>query len=439
MSVQLKAGFARVDITPSFPVPLAGYGNVEKRMHNNVLDPIYATCVAVSDGEKTLLFYHLDLASFYDANVSYCNEKIAEQYGIPAENILYNGTHTHSAPALYSPMECIQKYNEELHQKVIDVVRPALEDLSPANLLIGSGEVVGFNFVRRYLLSDGSYGGDNFGDFKNNTILAHETEADHTMQAIRFEREGKKDIVLVNWQGHPHRTGGGQLFDLSSDLIEHFRNKVETEHGVLFAFLQGCGGNINHHSRMEGEPRPDHITSGHGLADGLGPILQNMRPVKSGKIKSIVKTFTGPVNHDWDDKVEDAKVVLEYFKDHTHVESAQFARDHGFNSVYHAMYVEKRSQMPATHSYKIGAVSFGDVSFVWAPNELYDVTGKYLKATSPFEMTFVMGYTNGAEGYMPNIKAFAHGGYGCDICRFGPGVTEMLANEMLGLILKVKE
>ena len=54
-------------------------------------------------------------------------------------------------------------------------------------------------------------------------------------------------------------------------------------------------------------------------------------------------------------------------------------------------------------------------------------------------MTFVMGYTNGAEGYMPNIKAFAHGGYGCDICRFGPGVTEMLANEMLELILKVKE
>ena len=64
----------------------------------------------------------------------------------------------------------------------------------------------------------------------------------------------------------------------------------------------------------------------------------------------------------------------------------------------------------------------------------------YLKASSPFEMTFVCGYSNGqGHGYMPNIKAFAHGGYGCDICRFGPGVTEMLANEMLGLILEVKE
>jgi hypothetical protein len=39
---------------------------------------------------------------------------------------------------------------------------------------------------------------------------------------------------------------------------------------------------------------------------------------------------------------------------------------------------------------------------------------------------------------MPNIKAFAHGGYGCDTCRFGPGVTEKLTEEMLEEILKVK-
>jgi hypothetical protein len=95
--------------------------------------------------------------------------------------------------------------------------------------------------------------------------------------------------------------------------------------------------------------------------------------------------------------------------------------------------------MPATFTYNIGAVSFGDVCIVWAPNELYDTTGKYLKASSPFEMTFVCGYTNGSGCYMPTIKAFQHGGYGCDTCRFGAGVTEKMTTELLEQILKVKE
>ena len=115
------------------------------------------------------------------------------------------------------------------------------------------------------------------------------------------------------------------------------------------------------------------------------------------------------------------------------------ANELGFNSVYHANAIIRRYSMPKTHSYKIGAISFGDVCIAWTPNELYDVTGKYLKASSPFEMTFVLGYTNGTHGYMPNIKAFAHGGYGCDTCRFPAGVTEKLTGVLLEQIVKVKE
>ncbi len=440
MSVPFKAGYAKVDITPSYPVPLAGYGNEQNRIHNNVLDPIYAICVAVSDGEKTLLFYHLDLTGFSQPLHEECCEKILKRYGIPMEDMLFNVTHTHSAPALGCQLESITRYKKELVEKLVDLAEPAIADLSPATIEIGSGQVYGLNYVRRYLLSDGSYGGDNFGDFKNNTILGHETEADHTMQVIRWVREEKKDIVMVNWQGHPHLTGGSVRQDLSSDLIWHFRDTVEKEHGVLFSFYQGCGGNINHHSRMESEPRLEHDESGRRLAAGLTPILKNLRPVKLGKIRTSMRTFTGPVNHSLDHLVDQAKVVKEFFETHTHAETAEFARSKGFNSVYHASAVIRRAEMPETYSFHIGAISFGDTCVVWAPNELYDVTGMYLKATSPFEMTFVCGYSNGmGHGYMPNIKAFAHGGYGCDTCRFGPGVTEKLTGEMLEEILKVKE
>jgi hypothetical protein len=400
-----------------------------------------AICVAISDGENTLLMYHMDQTSFPDDLVKICKEKIDSLYHIPAQNILFNSTHTHSAPALTTKHESIERYREELCDSLLSLVAPALEDLAPVTVKIGSGEVLGLNYVRRYLLSDGSYGGDNFGDFKNNTILAHETEADHIMQAVRFVREGKKDIVMVNWQAHPHRTGGGgKRKDLSSDLIWHFRDTVEQEHNVLFSFFQGCAGNVNSHSRKEGENfNQDHVKVGQALAAGLAPILDNMRPVKSGKIQTSMTTFVAPVNHAWDDRVEDAQKVKALFEKEGRDVATVLANELGFNSVYHANGVINRSKMPETHSYQIGALSFGDVCIAWTPNELYDVTGTYLKGTSPFEMTFVLGYTNGTHGYMPNIKAFAHGGYGCDTCRFGPGVTEQLTNTLLDQILKVKE
>lgn len=440
MSVQLKVGYGKVDITPSYSVPLRGYGNTHLRLHTNVLDPIYGICVAVNDGEKTVLLYHLDLTGFPDELVEICRDELLKKYGIGAEYILFNSTHNHSSPDLQSPLESIAKYKPEICQKLIDVAEVAMADLADASVTIGSGRVKGLNFVRRYLLSDGSYGGDNFGDFKNNTIVDHETPVDDLMQAIRFTRENKKDVVIVNWQGHPHLTGGSRRLDLSADLIEYFRRNVEAEHDVLVAFYQGCGGNINSHSRIESERiYMDHTEHGAQLAKGLTPILQNMRPVKTAKIRATLKIFEGPINHDWDDRIEDAQRILDIWNsDAPQGTATEYAKSVGFNSVYHATAVIARSKMPATHCYNIGAVSFGDICLVWAPNELYDTTGKYLKASSPFEMTFVCGYTNGSGCYMPTIKAFAHGGYGCDTCRFGAGVTEKMTSELLEQIVKVK-
>ncbi len=442
MSIQLKAGFGKVSITPEYSVPLYGYGNSHLRMSTNVLDPIYAICVALTDGESTILVYNLDLTAIADDDSDFCRSVMEQEFGIPKQNILLNATHNHSSPDLYSPLDCIQKdYKPFLRQQVILAAKMALADLSEATLFIGSDHIPGYNFVRRYLLSDGTYGGDNFGDFANNTILGHETEADAEMQAVRLAREGKKDIVLCNWQGHPHRTGGSRAPDLSSDLIEYIRRTAEEKEDVLVAVLQGCGGNINHDSRIKEEMiSTSHVEIGTALGEGLVSILGKMRPAKSGKISSVTRCFTARINHDWDHKVEDAKKVLDHWPTcETPREARLYANKFGFNSVYHAMYVISRSEMPETESYEIGGVSFGDVCLVWTADELYDVTGMYLKASSPFETTFVMGYTNGERSYMPTIKAFAHGGYGCDICNFPAGTTEKLTEEMLDLIVALKK
>lgn len=436
--MNLQVGYGKRNITPDRPVPLAGYGNELKRFHTHVLDPVYAVCVAVSDGESTVLLFHLDLGGIPNDIARELKSSLGQAYGIPTENILLNCTHSHSAPALGISHESIEAYLPFFRNEVLAVAGDALADRCEAELFIGSGKLEGLNFVRRYLLSDGSYAGDNFGDFENHTIVGHETEADNTMQVVRFAREGKRDVVLVNWQAHPHITGGSRKTGLSSDLVGIMREAAEQKEEILVAFLQGCAGNINSHSRML--PKPEYTEVGHGLAEGLSRILHTaMRPVKAGKIRGVEILFEGPVNHATDALLPEAKRVAESFRAVGKRASKELVEESGFHSVYHALAVIRRSELPKTVSYPIGGVSFGDVCILWTPNELYDAVGLFVKSVSPFEMTFVLGYTNGRGGYMPTVKAFHHGGYGCDICTFPAGVTEKMASELLDLAVKLKK
>ena len=62
----LKAGFARVDITPPVGVGLVGYYRV--RTSTGILDPLLATAVAVSDGEteETIELSETAFVKLYD-------------------------------------------------------------------------------------------------------------------------------------------------------------------------------------------------------------------------------------------------------------------------------------------------------------------------------------------------------------------------------------
>ena len=449
MNVQMKAGIGRRDITPEYSVPLRGYGDTKGRMSKVNLDPLFATCVAVSDGENTALFYHMDLTNMPTSSVEKCRKAISEKHSIPEDLIYFTATHNHSAPDDLCDMECIARYLPEMEAETALAADEAIADLEDAELYAGKGKTDGLNFVRRYLLSDGTYGGDNFGNFKKNFVVDHESEVDNTMQVLRWKRKTKKDILMVNWQAHPHRTGGFRKFDLSSDVIHYFRLAIESSLYYL-AFFQGCAGNINTNSRIPSEnmyrtpdyyadENHDYKTHGRMLAKTCFDILPTLRPIKSGRIHSVTATVEGKVNHDWDSRAEDAGKAVALWKEGKSDEAKALAKELGFNSIYHAESVIARTKFPEAMTIPVGGIAFGDFAFVGAPNELYDTTGMYVKATSPFEMTFVCGYTNGAGfgGYLPTIKAFAHGGYGCDTCRFGSGIAENMADTLIDCLVRL--
>ncbi len=57
----MEAGYSQVDITPELPVPLAGHVTFKERMAMEVLDPLFATALILSDGNSTAAVVTLDL------------------------------------------------------------------------------------------------------------------------------------------------------------------------------------------------------------------------------------------------------------------------------------------------------------------------------------------------------------------------------------------
>ena len=178
----IKLGYARIDITPTESVPLRGYGNSSIRMHTNVLDPLFATCLAFEDesGSKALI-YTLDLCSLVPIYPTHIRDELCAATGVSADRILASCTHNHSSPDMANTeQESVPRYVEFLKNQMIAAAKEAMADMKPATAQIGRIHVQGLNHVRRYVLQDGTYCGDNYGHPKESPFSHHESTGVNT-------------------------------------------------------------------------------------------------------------------------------------------------------------------------------------------------------------------------------------------------------------------
>ncbi len=137
----LQAGFARVDITPDYSAGLAGSGNSGTRRSEGVLDPISMTCVALGDGEKTILVFTVDTLGINMSLAADIRGAVRKATKVHPGLIFFGATHTHSAPdPLYSD-DAGTKYRQFLCDAAADVAAKAIADLAPATMEAGTKDI----------------------------------------------------------------------------------------------------------------------------------------------------------------------------------------------------------------------------------------------------------------------------------------------------------
>ena len=405
-----QTGYAREVITPS--VPTGDYTKIG--------DDLYATCLAVYDGEKTALFISLDLKSLMPNYCDSVKNKVNAATKVPLDNIFVSVTHTHSTIEIGDN----QVWAFNVYNKVSNAAKAAIKDLSDTEMFIGVGSTPGAAFVRRYINSDGTmcslYPAEN--------TIGSVGEADDSLQVVRFVRDDKKDVVLTNWQGHLAHAVNEYPEAISADITHYLRRDIEAaDDDALVIFFSGASGNLN----LSAPTEASRVYSGYEevakaiAKETLRVLGGKLTKISSGKIIIEKETYAAQNKQETAEEVAAAQGRLDRHEGSSHEQ----IRDR---------YIVARNK-EATSDLRIAAVSLGDLALITAPYEMFDNNGVQIKEGSPFKMTVIITNSDGAWAYMPSIEAWeTYGGYETWATYFAPGVAEKLVARFLYLLDEVK-
>ncbi len=433
-----KAGFARLDITPPLGVNLAGY--FRRRIADGILDNLYASAVAISDGNNTAVVISADVISIPQEKMSIYRKTIAERNSIPYEAVFIGCTHTHTGPVMstrktYSD-DC--SYNDYFQRRLSDVTTLAIADLKPASVSIGRSIAPNISFVRRFRMKDGKI--QTNPGVGNQNILEPIGTPDETVQLIRLQRDNAEEILMVNFQVHPDVIGGNKI---SADYPKFVRDTLEKAlDNVHCIYFNGAQGDTNHINVFT---TPDKANRGYEHSKHMGrciagsvlQIYAKTTPVSSGQVSFGQLDMEIPSNRVDKSMIPDAEKIIA-------LHEAGRDEEIGFKGmelttvVAEAYRMKRLENGPDAFNLPLTVVSFGDVSIAGIPGEPFTDIGRGIKNNSPFEMTFVSCCANGSEGYFPMQSAYDEGGYEARSSRFKAGVAEAIIEGSIDLLNKLK-
>ena len=433
----LLAGFAKIDITPDYQVGLGGYSNAESRRNEGIAARIYATCIALTDGGETILLYTIDNCACARGIADEIREVVTAATGIAEDKIFCAATHSHNAPSLFCHPEAAM-YRNELYAACARAAQLALEDRAPAKTLAAKKEFPGMNCVRHVELENGVAAGYNWKSFKS-PIKDFFGPADSQMVLVKFQREEKKDILLINWQGHPDcsRDIGFEL--ISPSFPGPLRDTVEAGSGAHVAYFTGADGNMIIDCNMF-FPERAHGMNWRRYGVKIGTLalelMDELVEVEGSGIATKQVLFQTEVDHSWDHMVPQADEVFKLWKETDKPTGDALGKKYDFSSVYQARAIRDRAKMGEHIEMETNAFRVGGIGFTTGTYEMFAESGMQVKAGSPYEFTFLL---TGNSGYIPAERNFEYRCYEADTGFWAKGTAEKLVENYISMLNDIKE
>ena len=433
----IKAGFSRVDVTPPLGSYLSGYFG--DRYAKGMIDPIYLNAIALSDGNDTAVIIIADFLGIREAYATPIRNRIAEVTGINADNIIVSSLHQHTSICLrYDPsgknnVLDDSDYLDVLYRKFCDVAKMAIDDMSEATLGLAEMQALEqIAFIRRFRMKDGT---TKTNASRDPEMLCPIGEPDNTVRLLRFVREGKNDIALVNFSTHPD-TVGGELY--SADWPGYTRNYVEADHdGVSCILVNGVQGDSNHISYTEESKGRGGLHAkymGRVIADTVNQIWDKTEECKIEKVAASVDFVYHITRTEGAEFYDVCKEKLALFREKL-IPSSDLAFVGGPGG---ANRIVRMRTDPLFRKIPVSVISLGKINFVGFGGEPFSHYATAVREACPDKYIVAVCCANGYEGYLPTKEAYDEGGYEASSSPFQPTLEEDCVNLAVKIIKDIK-
>lgn len=479
-AAQLWAGAAKVDITRVEAGPVNG------RLH--------ARALVIKSDTTTAVIVTIDVVSLgeigYVSNdyLDKVRSQVEKELGIKPANVMINASHCHGVPA------------KDIDARTVQAIKQAAANIVPVNIGVGTGYEDRVQENRRLKLKSGK----ELDVRRAYSMPADEEVVgpgpiDPEIGILRLDREdGSTLAVVYNFACHPIQgvPGGLNTADMtgfSSEVIED-----NLSDGTVALFVQGCGGDINP-AFYKAVNHPRHAEP---LGNMLGlSTLRALRKIKSkdeGRFKVINEVIALPradvaqriiaMETERERLVQSLGGTTLNFKtfvplfvkynlsadfptyySHSYLNEEALGREDlkhldadnrramkaYINNIYTMETLTRintnlrllrmhQGEMVAsgkrTIDVELVGMRIGDFVMVTFPGELVVQIGLNIKERSPYDLTFVAGYTNGYIYYSPTAEQLKNvGGAQEDSdCILAPAWQKIFEDKAAEMLVELK-
>lgn len=398
-SAGLKAGVAKIDITPEKPVTMSGYAS-RKDVSKGVHDPLSIRVLAFEAGGKRLVLVSTDLIGYYDTT-EVMREMLRTEFNLQPSEVFLSAIHTHSAPTPTLNKERGHannvEYTEALKGKLLEVVRQTMGNLEPVSIGTGVGSCpVGVNRRELRIARTGEssivLGRNPYGVTDKEVLVLKVAKADGALKAVAFDY-----AVHATCLGPGNYTISGDVLGLAAQCVEKVLGPE-----VIAPVFAGASGDIDPWFR---------VLPAFNEEPGWVP-----EPVLLGTFlgQEVVHVYRAISQTGATDKIATSIVTLQLPTKPPETPTAE--------------------KPPATRPFTITAARLGDIAFLGLGGEVGTEIGQAIKAGSPCERTFVITHCNGAGSYLVPKHLHVEKGYEVNTSPYAPQAADIVVREAIRLL-----
>lgn len=281
-----QVGAASVDVTPTTPLYIGGYGN--STLVSDSHDPLQVRAFVVANGNKAVAFVSVDSTGWFaeyqgtEAGLGTVGartkaaQKLAE-HGFDADrsSVIVSTTHVHAAPTITGIWGTStatpegRAYLKRIHDAAVAAVDTAASNLKTSELWTSTGN------VRSFVWQNGQ--GTNHPDG---------FPVDEQMPVLwaRDPATGATHAIYVNVPNHPDQFHGANQKMFSADFPGYVRNKLDATLGGTAVVAAGTLGRQEPPGSIETYDEVER--QGEYVADAIQLALADAKPLTSNVIAS---------------------------------------------------------------------------------------------------------------------------------------------------------